>query len=444
MQNIPIKNLITLSEFNKLFNEMIPEEKIGEIVERYHSGRGAPCKFTAGEIIMGSVYHEIQSVGTLGEHTRQVTGKVISDGGISQRRQGMDLKVFKFIIHEGLVPRAVAGKHPEAFYHGLRLVGIDGTEFSVPNTDSIEEEIEKAASWKGVVGFAKIGLCMISELALHNPIGAAIGWEESEMSLAKKVFEQIPPGSLLLGDRYYGVNKCISELIGLGLPKDNHFLFRVRSNLNSRLIQKFSDGSALMEIERWDDKTKIQLREIRGKVRARNGKKIEVRLWTGLLDEKKYPARELLKLYGQRWEQEIMTDELKNKLHGGSLLKSQTPQTAVQELTAMLIAQAMVVRVRMTVAQHLKLPTLRVSFGKTLVQIQALWLFFEIGEGILSPKQTQAFTQRALEVIARQILPKRRNRSCPRAVRKPLGPWPKLKKNSYQHGEFQYEIIPVS
>lgn len=444
MHNISIPQLINTSKFRNLFEQMIKPEKMEEIAIGFHSGRGAPCKLRFSEIVMGSVFHEIQSDGTLAKHTRQITGKSISDAALSQRRQAMDLKIFELLTQQALTPQAVEAKHPEAFYQGLRLLGIDGSEFSVPNTEMIEEQMEKAASWKGETCFSKISLCMMSELGLHNPIGAAIRWGESEMNLAKKVFEILPAQSLLLGDRYYGVNKCIGQCIGLNQSKGSHFLFRVRSNLNSRLIEKLSDGSAIVEIERWEDNAKLRVREIRGKIGGRDGKKIEVRLWTDLVDEKKYPAMELLKLYAQRWEQEVMTDELKNKLGRGHLLKSQTLKTAVQEITAMLLAQALVVRVRMSIAEFVEAPTLRVSFRKTLVQIQALWLFLECGQDIISPKQAQALTQRCLQEVANQLSANRRKRSCPRAVRKPLGRYSKLKKNSYQNGEFQYQVISVS
>ncbi len=33
-----------------------------------------------------------------------------------------------------LKPKAVVDKHPEAFYHGLRLCGVDGSLFSATNT----------------------------------------------------------------------------------------------------------------------------------------------------------------------------------------------------------------------------------------------------------------------------------------------------------------------
>ena len=67
------------------------------------------------------------------------------------------------------------------------------------------------------------------------------------------------------------------------------------------------------------------------------------------MDELCYPAEELIALYAMRWEQEIAFREIKEHLHKNTILLSHTPVTAVQEICALFMAQAMVSRARCAV-----------------------------------------------------------------------------------------------
>jgi hypothetical protein len=422
---------------------MIPAHTIAAIASQCHSGRGAPPKVPSPEVIASTVFHELQPHGTQAEHLFQLTGRSVTDGALSLRRQPLDPRVFRQVLEAALRPLADPTHHPESFYRGLRLLGIDGTRFSVPNSEAHAARWEKAHSRRGQAAFAQIDLVVLSELGLHNPIAAAIGeQQQAEMTLARELLDRVPPDSLTLGDRYYGVGKCIAATIPLWQQRGSHFLFRVRSNLKRRVLQRRRDGSARVEI-RPPDGTRLEVREIRATVRARGGKRIVVRLWTSLLDAKAFPARELLALYAQRWEMELATDELKNKLHRGHRLKSLTPATAVQEMAALVLAQAVVTRVRMRVAAHAGVPTLRASFGKSLGEVQALWRAVEWGAGVLSAKQVKALVEGCLESLVRQLTPRRRARSCPRAVRQPVSSWPRLMKTKSVTGPIEYEVIKI-
>ena len=104
------------------------------------------------------------------------------------------------------------------------------------------------------------------------------------------------------------------------------------------------------------------VREIRGRLRRRNGKWTTVRLWTSLLDASRYPARELLQLYGRRWEHEITYKELKRELRDSVLLNAHTVETARQEIVALVMAQSMVSKLRQLVAETGQIAVLEVSF----------------------------------------------------------------------------------
>ena len=188
---------------------------------------------------------------------------------------------------------------------------------------------------------------------------------------------------------------------------------------------------------------RILVREVRGRVRRPGGAWSEVRLWTSLLDAKAHPALELLALYARRWEQELAYRELKVDLRasGDSPLASHTPDTAAQEIVALLVAMAMVARARLQIAQAAGAATLRVSFGRTLAALQPLWMLLSVGGDLLSANQRRAFVARVLRPLTGQmLLPKRRARGCPRTVRQPIKGWPRTTNTHAHKGDWQYEL----
>jgi hypothetical protein len=372
-----------------------------------------------------------------------LTGISVSDSALSQRRSQTPWIIFESIMEFALKPKAQPRKHPGAFYKGLRLCGSDGTLFSVPNSPQVKKTMSKAVSRRCKAAFAKIGVVTLVELGLHNPIAAAIGSQgESEMLLARQLIEHLPPKSLWICDRSYGVPCLIVEFDQIHQKGDRHFLLRVRRNLKSKVLETYADGSALVEIV--NGKTKRLVREVRGQVRRGKSQWSQVRLWTDLLDWRKHPARELLALYARRWEQEIFYKELKVDMRSTPLLQSHTELTAAQEIAAMILAYAILVDQRIQAGKEGGVDVLRISFLKTLELVRGLWHFLEITEGILSEEQVRKVIRRTLRLIAEMAIPKRRQRSCPRALRQPVSSRPRLLKNTCQNGSPEYKILTLT
>jgi hypothetical protein len=392
---------------------------------------------TAVELIQGLVFHVICEAGTLAQHVKQLTGKNITDGALAQRRALLPAEVFEALMAGALKPKAERSRHPEAFYHGLRLCGVDGSSFSISNTPQVKKQMRKARSRRGRAAFPKVGAAVMVELGLHNPLAAALGTKgESEMVLAKRILSAQPTKSLLLSDRYYGVARL---LVDLSAEEERHFLVRVKSNLKRRLLEVHSDGSALVELG--SGKATRKVRELLGRVqRAGHGAVTTVRLWTSLLDWRRHPATELLALYARRWEHELFYRELKVDMRSTPLLQSHTPLTAMQEIAALILAYAVLVDYRVEAASVGEVGVLRISFLKTLNIVQGLWQFLEVTADMLTPAQVRLVVRRTLRKIADMALPKRRQRSCQRALRQPVSSWPRLRKNTDRTGGIEYSV----
>jgi len=431
------QTVVPAGTFQALFQALIPGSCLSLLLRRSGVRRRRPPKVTAGELIQGLVFHVIGKAGTLAQHVKQLTGKTITDGALSQRRALLPSAVFEALMAAALQPQAQPQKHPEAFYHGLRLCGVDGSTFSVTNTPQVKKQMRKAKSRRGRAAFPKVGVAVLVELGLHNPLAAALGAQgESEMVLAQRVLTAQPAQSLLLGDRYYGVG---SVLVGLPAADQRHFLVRVRKQLKRRFLEAYPDGSALVEL-RSRGQTRL-VRELVGRVqRGGRGACTQVCLWTSLLDWRQHPAVELLALYARRWEQEMFYKELKVDARSTPFLQSHTPLTALQEIAALIIAYAVLVGYRVAAGSVGEGQVLRISFLKTLQAVQGLWQFLEVSSDLLTPDQVRLVVKRTLRQIADMAIPKRRARSCPRALRQPVSSWPRLRKNTSRQGEIDYLV----
>jgi len=329
---------------------------------------------------------------------------------------------------------------PGAFYKGLRLVGVDGTTFNVQNTPQVKKEVSKTKTRKGEAAFFRLSCAALVTLATHRPLAVAIGEKgESEGALAEQIVGQLASDDILIGDRYYGNGKWLGRLEAL--PALPFYLLRVKEGLNSGWIKTLKDGSRLVSVMDPESKEPLVVREIKAQVRRPGNQWTQVRFWTNLLNEDYFPAPELVALYALRWEQEITFREIKEHIGQGAVtLKSHTLTTAVQEVCALFMAQAIVVGARMEAALSQALPVLEVSFQKTLEACRNLcWLWAMLGDE-LDRDAWVGIENKVKEGLKARATRPRRKRSCPRKVRQPVCKWPRLIQNEYQKGEIQCEI----
>jgi hypothetical protein len=277
------------------------------------------------------------------------------------------------------------------------------------------------------------------ELGTHAPLHATLGLDgQSEQVLSVPLLEELPSRSLLILDRLYGQAPMLEALQAhCAAAREQHYLVRVRTKLAVQVRTLPADGSALVEVA-LRDKLKQRLvrktllvREVRGRVwsRAQN-KWVEVRLWTSL-SVVQASAGQLIELYARRWEQEVFYRELKLQVARGELLQSHTPDTAQQEIAALLMACSLVAQERLAVAavaggEVQAAVGVRISLSICLEQTQALWLVLSAAQGLMDAAAQRELVRRMRAQIAACALPPRRPRSCERKVRQPVTQWPRM------------------
>ncbi len=431
--------------FADAFEQLIPSAKLDEASRYKNSARGRPPKLSVSQLVRALVFHVMSGAGTLVEHLTMLSGLELSGSSASERRQALPWAVFDQILDLALSPLAQPGKHPQAFYHGLRLVAIDGTQFSLVNTPQILKSCTKAATRRLKAAFAKLNAVVLLEVGLHNPLAAGIDPTKSEWALALELIGKLPAKSLLLADRLYGCARFVWGLLQHGQSVGSFFLVRARLQLQSTVVRRLTDGSAIVRIPlraaagRRRIERYFELREIWVKVGRPGFRTQTLRLWTNLLDAQAYPAQELARLYTQRWEQELYYRQMKLELRRSELLQSQTVETAAQEVAALVLATASIAQERAQAAAG-AVPVLRLSFVKVLQLLQPLWLVFALGADILSHRQKRQLLDRFHTQMRAMVTGKRRCRSCPREVRQPVRGWPRKTKNISYEGEIVYAV----
>src|SRR5271154_1845322 len=385
--------------FLSLLLQRISWEELATLTQRKHQAGRRPHRLTRGQLLVGLVFHyTVGWAGTLSEHLFCCLGLQLAESTLSERRQALPFAVFADLLRRVLRPISEAG--PPAFFRRWRLVALDGVVFSLANTRQVKRRCKKGGNQHGRAAFAKLQCAALVELALHNPLAALIGRAgESEWKLSLGLLEHLPERCLLLADRLYGCGAFLVAAKERLQARQGHFLVRVKEGLKVvRPCRRFKDGSRLVEIRAYEPgdthrvAATMQVREVRATVRRRGHRPTKIRLWTSLSCQEA-SAEELIRLYASRWEQELYFRELKWHLGTNDLLRSQTPETAAQEVATMLMGSSLVAHERAKLAPG-KASQHRVSFIKTWETLEPLWLTLLLGADILSDAQKQALCER--------------------------------------------------
>lgn len=313
---------------------------------------------------------------------------------------------------------------PGAFWRGLRLMGIDGTTFDLPDTPDNARVFGRGGNQRSPHPFPQMRVLALCELGTHAICGAVVRPIRcNEQPMVPYLLDGLRPGMLLLWDRaFYGF-----DLIRGVLERGGHLLARVKA---SYLIfgrhRVLPDGSYLSKIygsyyDRTHDRNGrvVRIIEYTHNDPTRPGHGVPNRLLTDLLDPVAFPARELVVLYHRRWEQELAFDEIKTHLNGRDPhLRSKTPGGAVQELYGLLVAHRILRQVMQDAAGGAGVGCERLSFTDTLRVVQC-----RLPE---SPHQEVGCWYRGLIAeVARHRLPARRDRWYPRVIKRQRKKWHK-------------------
>jgi hypothetical protein len=261
---------------------------------------------------------------------------------------------------------------PGAFYRGFRLMGIDGVVYDVPDSDGNAAAFGRpSAGPRGEGAFPQVRKLSLVELGTHAEVAfVARSIIHGEQGMVGALLRHLAPEMLLLWDRgffSYGLWKAV-------ISRGVKILARVTSRLILKPIRDLSDGSYLAKIykspyDRGKDRDGIVVRVIRYTLNdtQRVGHGEVHTLITNLFDEGLYPAKELIILYHERWEQELVFDEQKThqdprRATKPTHLRSETPAGVIQEIYALSLGHFVIRSLMFEAAGTVGLDPDRLSF----------------------------------------------------------------------------------
>lgn len=312
---------------------------------------------------------------------------------------------------------------PEESWRGLHLFGMDGSTFTVPDSEENRTAFDGPSSGaRGDGAYPQLRVVALMHLGSHRLRHVRIGsYRQGELTLADELLPLLPAESLLLMDRGYA---CWSRLYQHGQRPERHWLLRGKKNLKWRVTRTQGPGDALVDItftavarKAWPDLPTIMPARVIAYQRPGHPPQYLV---TSLLDAQQYPAAELVELYHVRWEIELGLDELKtHTLDREEALRSRTPERVRQELYGLLVVYNLVRSEMTRIAQTLEVTPLRVSYRLSLLLMRNFWLSAWV---VAAGRVPQHLEQLAAD-LQLLLLPERRPRSNPRVV--------KVKMSSY-------------
>jgi hypothetical protein len=355
-----------------------------------------------------------------------------SKGAVSQLRYAIGARPMVDLFHRVCKPMARPDT-PGAFWKGLRLMGVDGTDESVADTSANERFFGRHVAGWGKAAFPQLKAVHLVEIGTHAVVDSGV-WpiHSGEKTVGKRLLRSVSAGMLVVWDCGFHSFAMVQKALVTGA----HILTRLPVNVKLKVIRRLADGSTLVDLVQRDHKgrivgTAIRLRQIEYTVSdpALSGYGERRRLITSLLDEAVYPALELARLYHERWEVEITIDEIDtHQRQAADRFRSLKPVGVIQEFYGLLIAHYVLRKIMLDAAHTANLDPDRLSFTNALELIVDAIYDFQF----LDPAQHPTRYGQLLRDIAAFQLPPRVTRSNPRVIRAKSANF-KMKRPEHYH-----------
>jgi Insertion element 4 transposase N-terminal/Transposase DDE domain len=298
-----------------------------------------------------------------------------------------------------------------AWWRGLLVCAIDGTALDVPDTPGHRARLGKQDNQYATAGYPQIRLVALVACGTRAIIDAVFGPAASgEPAYVTRLLRSLRQSMIVLLDRGLSSNALLAAIAGTRAD----VLARLAANRKPPVLQHLPDGSFLSVL----GGVKVRIIDCQITIATTAGTRTGTcRLATTLLDAHRYPASELVTLYHQRWEIESAYFEIKKTMLGRHVLRARTMPGITQEIYALLTAYQVI---RIAIADTTStVPGTDPDRASFTIALQAAR-----DQVIRAANVIAAETIDLAGTIGRHILgnllPDRRLRVSPRAVKRPL------------------------
>ena len=306
---------------------------------------------------------------------------------------------------------AAAPRTGGSWWRGLLVCAIDGTTLDVPDTPGHRARLGKQDNQYATAGYPQIRLVALVACGTRAIIDAVFGPAcDGEPAYASRLLRCLHAGMIVLLDRGLSGNALLAAITSA----EADFLARLSARRKPPVLRRLPDGSFLSVL----GGVKARIIECQITIATTAGTQTGTyRLATTLLDSRQHPAFELVKLYHQRWEIESAYFEIKKTMLGRRVLRARTLPGITQEIYALLTAyQALRIAITDTTLTAPGTDPDRASFT---IALQAARDQVIQAAGVIAG-ETIDLAGTIGRHILNNLLPARRLRLSPRAVKRPL------------------------
>jgi hypothetical protein len=378
---------------------------------------GGSMKSALGELMKGAADVLLE------QHPRGGRAKYLSTntGGFSHAKsrltvEEVDEKID--LLNEGL-SNCRSAKKGSSISNRVKI--LDGTTFFLERTAAIEASFPRGRNVRGELNHPELRVVFatdaLSGVMTKPQFGPMRGPKAtSEQGLCAKVLEEVESGTLLVGDRNFGVFSVVSHASRYG----NDVLFRLIDKRARKFIKDESSTGSIDKHVIWKKSTDDQLldpkdpQEVAGRIIRTTLKSPGFRpLTLVLFTTTDLPVKELVKLYGRRVDIETDIRYLKHMFTMERFL-SKTPDSLKKELLIRFCATNLMRIVVAEAAECVGLLPREVSFSSAVMYTR---IFGEKIARASSDKERDELYARYLVTIRQSRLPKRKKqRHEPRKV----------------------------
>ena len=318
-----------------------------------------------------------------------------------------------------------------AFLFGLRLMALDGTTEDVPDTPANAAMFGRHSSARGPSAFPQLQGVYLVESGTHVVVDAGF-WpcRTSERVGGFRLLRSVGRAMLVMWDRGF---HDFDMLLAVR-KRQAHVLSRLPAHVKPQLLRRLPDGSDLAYLLPSQDARRRQGERLLVRVvsytitdPALPGYGKEHRVITTLLNPRVAPAHEVACAYHERWEVEMVIDEIDTHQRlVGRTLRSLTPVGVIQEVYGVLLAHYAVRVLMHEAALRVDVDVDRLSFVHALEIVRDAVAEFQM----VAEEQQTALYERMLADIAAKRLPARRSRWNARVVKRKMSNY-KLKRGQH-------------
>jgi hypothetical protein len=309
---------------------------------------------------------------------RAVAGLKVTRQAINQARKRLPLCVMLKLV-ERICRNACSGLSGQGDWHGHRVVLFDGTVCRADDTPQLRKRYGKASNQRGLSTACPLVRLLALLDASTGMIAKIIAmpYAGSELQVFARMLKYLLPGDLVLADRWL----VSFAHLALLMQRDVCFCIRLpgimvvhgQGQASRRKVRRLGKQDLLVQWKRrkrptWMSRVRfallpktLLLRQISFRLCRKGFRPNWAWIITDRLDPAKYPAQDLVKLYGRRWQVEVDFRDLKRTLQMKHLRGRKVPAVR-KELAAFVMLYNLIRLTMRHSAQQQGVEADRISF----------------------------------------------------------------------------------